>query len=146
MKDLASKETSNESNPFDGDDEGVEVQLRSGDSERYPSGKYRIIIEHNLYIEKSKYTYLVVNAKTAEKYTKAMNLSMELMANLYEEYKLFCDEKNIPVPYETRIKKYEYIQNDCPLIILNDNKEAKSKGSLDEEGNQKDKTSKMEVC
>ena len=50
-----------------------------------------------------------------------MNLSMELMANLYEEYKLFCDEKNIPVPYETRIKKYEYIQNECPLIFLNDN-------------------------
>lgn len=89
----------------------------------------------------------MVNAKTAEKYTKAMNLSMELMANLYEEYKLFCDEKNIPVPYETRIKKYEYIQNDCPLIILNDkndNKDPKSKGSLDDEA--KDKTSKMEVC
>jgi len=44
------------------------------------------------------------------------------MANLYEEYKLFCDEKSIPVPYETRIKKYEFIENDCPLIFIDQNK------------------------
>ncbi len=65
---------------------------------------------------------MIINAKTQEKYMKAMNLSMELMANLYEEYKLFCDEKRIPVPYETRIKKYEFIENDCPLIFTNENK------------------------
>jgi len=111
LKDLASKESSGEGNPFVGDDEGVEVILRSGDPDRHPG-------------EKSRYTYLIINAKTTEKYTKAMSLSMELMANLYEEYKLFCDEKNIPVPYETRIKKFEFVENDCPLIILNENKDA----------------------
>jgi len=108
LKDLASKESSGQD--FGGDDfEGVEVILRHGDPDRHPS-------------ERSKYTYLIINAKTQEKYTKAMSLSMELMANLYEEYKLFCDEKSIPVPYETRIKKYEFIENDCPLIFIDQNK------------------------
>jgi len=72
---------------------------------------------------------LIINAKTQEKYTKAMSLSMELMANLYEEYKLFCDEKSIPVPYETRIKKFEFIENDCPLIFTS---ESKMKNKLEE--------------
>ncbi len=54
---------------------------------------------------------------------------MELMANLYEEYKLFCDEKKIPVPYETRIKKYECVQNDCPLIFSNEPKRNANKAT-----------------
>jgi len=109
LKDLASKESSGGDHFTGGDFEGVEVLLRNGDPDRHPS-------------EKSKYTYLIINAKTQEKYTKAMSLSMELMANLYEEYKLFCDEKSIPVPYETRIKKYEFIENDCPLIFTSESK------------------------
>lgn len=67
------------------------------------------------------------------------------MANLYEEYKLFCDEKNIPVPYETRIKKYEFIQNDCPLIFV-ENKERNPYifDSKKEEGSQS-KSSAMKI-
>jgi hypothetical protein len=61
-------------------------------------------------------------AKTAEKYAKASSLSMELMANLFEEYKLFCDEKNIPISYDIRIKKFEYVQNDCLLLFIDEKK------------------------
>lgn len=49
------------------------------------------------------------------------------MANLFEEYKLFCDEKYIPVDYDTRIKKYEYVQGDCPLIFTEE-KKSKTEG------------------
>jgi hypothetical protein len=47
---------------------------------------------------------------------------MELMANLFEEYKMFCDEKAMPVSYDIRIKKYEYVTGDCPLIFQDDSK------------------------
>jgi len=114
LQDLASKETS-EDDTYHGAEDEVEIVLRFGEPDRHSA-------------EDSKYIYLIINSMTAEKYTKAMNLSMELMANLYEEYKLFCDEKGIPVPYDTRIKKFEYVRNDCPLILISDNKEPNKTG------------------
>lgn len=61
LKDLASKETSNEGNPFAGDEEDVEVQLRSGDPDRYPGGmesyqlyNYDFNREDKIYIFDSK--------------------------------------------------------------------------------------------
>ena len=46
LKDLASKESSGESNPFVGDDEGVEVILRSGDPDKYPGGIQRFLLKN----------------------------------------------------------------------------------------------------
>jgi len=56
---------------------------------------------------------------------------MELMANLFEEYKLFCDEKNMPISYDTRIKKYEYVKGDCSLMFLDKEVDREYRESLE---------------
>jgi hypothetical protein len=94
--------------------DAVKLRLR-GRGSGFKEGPYNrgttFFISNILLIESDEPLHLCVSSKFLDKYRIAGNLVQELMTNVYEEYKRFC-ERNCKVPVNNlTIQKEESISN-----------------------------------
>ncbi len=86
-------------------------------------------VKRVFYLESEDPLHLCISSKYYEKYKNACSLVQELLINIYEEYKRFCERNNkIPIS-SLNIKKLEGIYsrrdthspNECQANLLEDN-------------------------
>ena len=98
--------------------DAVKLRLR-GKGSGYKEGPYNRGICLINFLESDEHLHLCISSRIPDKYKKACSLVQELIINVYEEFKRFCEKSGKQPTYNLNIIKEENVSSRRNQISFN---------------------------